>query len=121
MKSVKFILPTTLLALLMISPVLAQNRFNPQDMAKRQSQYIISNISTLNAAQKDSVQAIFTEFANQMQTAFQNNSGDRQARRDQMMKMVSKRDDRIKALFTADQFKQYQDLMQKMRNSRRRN
>lgn len=120
MKTVKIFLPSAFLAFLMITPVIAQNRFNPQDMAKRQSQYIFDNMKDLNATQKDSIQAIYLDFGKKFQEAFQKNSGDRQAMRSQMMTLRTERDNRIKGILTADQFKQYQELMQKMRNSRRR-
>lgn len=106
---------------MMVSPVFAQRRFNPDEMAKRQSSYVIDNISSLTAAQKDSVQAIYATFATDIQNAFQNNSGDRQAMRDQMTQLRTQRDKELQAVLTPDQFKQYQDLMAKARNSRRRN
>lgn len=120
MKTIKILLAVAFLATLSITPALAQNRFNPQEMAKRQSQYVFDNMSGLSVAQKDSIQAIFLDFGNKFQEVFQNNSGDRQAMRSQMMQLRTERDNRIKSVLTADQFKQYQDLMQKMRNSRRR-
>jgi len=106
---------------MMVSPVFAQRRFNPDEMAKRQSSYVIDNISSLTAAQKDSVQAIYATFATDIQNAFNNNSGDRQAMRDQMTQLRTQRDKELQAVLTPDQFKQYQDLMAKARNSRRRN
>lgn len=106
---------------MMVSPAFAQRRFNPDEMAKRQSAYVVDNVANLTAAQKDSVQAIYTKFAENIQNIFQNNSGDRQAMRDQMMKLRTQRDKELQAVLTADQFKQYQDLMTKARNSRRQN
>jgi len=109
-----------LLLCMLVSPVFAQRRFDPEAMAKRQSTYIINNITSLTAPQKDSVQVINSKFAKSIQEAWSNNSGDRQAMRDTMMQLRTKRDKEMQALLTPDQFKQYQDLMAKARNTRRR-
>jgi len=104
---------------LMVSPLFAQRRFNPEEMAKRQSSYIIDNISSLTAQQKDSVQVIFNRSAKVMSAIFSNNSGDRQAIREKMQQLRSDRDKELQATLTKDQFKQYQELIEKARNSRR--
>ncbi len=110
-----------ILLFLMVSPVFAQRRFNPEEMAKRQSSYVIDNITSLTVVQKDSVQVIFNKSAKVISEIFSNNSGDRQAMRQKMQQLRSDRDKELQAVFTKDQFKQYQELMEKARNSRRRN
>ncbi len=114
MKTLKFVGLLILLPLISI-PAYAQHRFNSEEMAKRQSQNVIKNIPSLTQAQKDSVQTIFAKYAKLTQDAWQNNSGDRQAMRSQMQKLRSDRDAELKALFTKDQYQQYQKLMEKNR------
>lgn len=119
MKKTFKVLGIALIALFMVKAVSAQRKMDPQRMADRQTKAITDNISGLSDQQKDSVKAINTDFAKMMSDAWSSSNGDRQGMREKMQTMRQDHDTRLKAVFTDDQYQQYQKMEDSLRQARR--
>lgn len=96
-------------------PVFAQRRFDPSRMAQRQTQQIFDNVKSLTKLQKNQIREIFTQNADTVGKIFNNNSLGRQEKFDRFRKLRTDLNARLKKIFTADQYKQYQEMMAEMR------
>ena len=85
-----------------------QGQFNqtPEERAKATVERY-EKLLTLTADQKTKIQAIEVDLGKQMNTLRQNNQGNRDAMRTAMQEIDKKRDEKYKAVLTADQFKKY--------------
>jgi hypothetical protein len=89
-----------------------------EERAKTQTERI-EKLLSLNADQKTKVQAIDLDLAKQMDAKMRSNQGDREAMRSAIQEIDKVRDDKYKAVLTADQFKKY--LEDKEQRQRQRN
>jgi len=80
-----------------------RQQMTTEERAKAQTERM-EKLLTLSAAQKTKVQAIDLELSKEMTNRMQNDQGDRRA---VMQDIDKKRDEKYKAVLTADQFKKY--------------
>jgi len=86
-----------------------RQQMTPEERAKAQTERL-ETLLKLTAAQKTKVQAIELEYAKETSALRQNNQGgDREAMREALQKLSTKRDTKYKEVLTADQFKKYQE------------
>jgi len=79
----------------------------PEERAKVETERL-EKLLTLTAAQKTKIQAIELEISKERSTLMQNSQGNREAMRESLQKLSTKRDTKFKEVLTADQFKKYQ-------------
>ena len=92
-----------------------RQQMTPEERAKAQTERL-EKLLTLKADQKTKVQAIELEYAKESSKIRQDNQGNREAMREAMQKLNTKRDAKYKEVLTADQFKKYQeDIEQRQR------
>ncbi len=101
--------------LLASSMIMAQP--DPKEMVSRQLQRYQTELK-LTPEQTPKVEAILLAQTEKMGKLFQDNSGDREAMRATMEKMREETTKKLKEVFTADQFKQYEALQAQMRANR---
>ncbi len=89
----------------------------PQRMSPKERADRLKSQLSLSDSQTVAVTKIYEESQQEMSKAFNDSSGDRQSRREVMMKMMSKTDDRIDSLLTADQKTKFAEI-KKARQSR---
>lgn len=119
MKKAVKVLGIAFLSMLMVKAVYSQRNMDPERMADRQTQMIVEKVSGLSDQQKDSVKQINTDFAKMMSDAWSGSNGDRSGMREKMQGMRQEHDARLKAVFTDDQYQQYQKMQDSMRQARR--
>ena len=104
-----------LFTVLMAGAAVAQNgggQRTPPTMEQRLKRWndgVFSKLDLKND-QQSQMDKIFTEYFTK-QDSIRNAGGERPSR-EVMQKMNAERDDKVKAVLSADQFKKYQDLMQ---------
>ena len=74
----------------------------------------------LTDQQKEDVEFVNTKYRAQMQQIRQNNEGDREAMRSEMMDLREKQNAELKEIFTEEQFTEYQKWQNEMRKQRRK-
>ena len=84
-----------------------RQRQTPEERAKSQTEYL-EKLLTLTADQKTKVHAIELEISKELSTLRQNSQGNFESMREPMEKLNKKRDEKMKGVLTADQFKKYQ-------------
>ena len=83
-------------------------RMTPEERAKQNTDRVATLLSLSNDV-KTKIQAVELELNKEMDTKRQNMQGDREAMRELFTEIDKKRDEKYKALLTADQFKKYTD------------
>jgi hypothetical protein len=90
-------------------------RRTPEEMSKR----VVDTLTTvfkLDQAKQTEVQAVFTDFYKTMQTAMQSGTRPEQSERE---KWMAERDEKLKKVLTAEQFKKYKDDIEPAMRMRR--
>lgn len=105
-----------LFALLMTTCAFAQPQFNAEDMAKMRVDRIKETCKTTDAQYKK-LYDYFLKDSQQMMEMFQNNQGGGPGGFDMeaMQKRMQEQEKFIKSVLTADQYKKYDEEMQRMR------
>jgi protein CpxP len=118
MKILKSVTCAAAMALIALN-VSAQERGNmdPQQMAQKQTSQIKESVTGISPDQESKILAVEQDYAKSMQDARSSSNGDRDAMRSKMKPLRENRDEKIKAILTADQYTQYQ----KMEESHQRN
>ena len=116
-----FVVAIMLIASVTFASAQQFQQMSAKERAKAQTERM-EKLLTLTAEQKTKIQAIDLEIAEEMSARMQNNQGgDRSAMRAVMQEIDKKRDDKYKAVLTADQFKKYlEDKEQRQRERGRR-
>ena len=113
-----FVISIMLLATITLATAQQRQQMSAEERAKVQTERMVK-LLTLTADQKTKVQAIDLELSKETSTRMQNNQGDR---RTVMQEIDKKRDEKYKAVLTADQFKKYlADKEQRQREAGQRN
>ena len=113
-----FVISIMLLATITLATAQQRQQMSAEERAKVQTERMVK-LLTLTADQKTKVQAIDLELSKETSTRMQNNQGDRRA---VMQEIDKKRDEKYKAVLTADQFKKYlADKEQRQREAGQRN
>jgi periplasmic protein CpxP/Spy len=111
-----------LLAILLgTTTVYAQPRrgnMSAEDIAKRQTTQTTEALK-LDKTTSAKLYQINLKYAQKMKEAFASHSSDREAMRDEMMNIRDQKNKELQALFTSEQFKQYQEHQQEMWQHRR--
>jgi len=95
-------------------------RFTPEQMAKQRTEMMQKQLN-LNKEQVQKVEKLNLDFSQQMRKLRSENRGDRQAMRTQMTALVQKSDEELQKVFTADQWKKWQEYRRERFNRRRQN
>jgi len=101
-----FVVGIMLIATVTLATAQQRQQMSTEERAKAQTERM-EKLLTLTADQKTKVQAIDLELSKEMTTRMQNNQGDREGMREAMQAIDKKRDEKYKAVLTADQFKKY--------------
>jgi hypothetical protein len=113
-----FVIGIMLLATVTLATAQQRQQMSTEERAKVQTERM-EKLLTLTADQKTKVQAIDLELSKEMTAKMQDNQGDRRAI---MQEIDKKRDEKYKAVLTADQFKKYlEDKEQRQRERGQRN
>jgi len=88
----------------------SQGNRDPQQMAQNMTERVKQNVTGITSDQESQILAAEKDFTTGMQTAHNNNSGDKDAMHSQMETLKSTRDAKIKTILTADQYAQYQTM-----------
>ena len=116
-----FVLSIMLIATISFATAQQRQQMSTEERAKVQTERM-EKLLTLTADQKTKIQAIDLELSKEMTTRMQNNQGDRDAMRTARQEIDKKRDEKYKAVLTADQFKKYlADKEQRQREAGQRN
>jgi hypothetical protein len=83
----------------------AQN-MDPEQTAQKETAEIKTNVTGITSSENDQILAVERDYAKSMQDA-QNTITDKEAMKTQKKQLCDSRDAKIKAILTADQFKQY--------------
>ena len=108
MKKLFVIMFVMLAATVAAQPGGGRNMGTAEERAKRQTDNMTELLS-LNAEQKTKISAIELDIQKQMDTRRQNTQGNREAMMTAMQEIEKVREDKYKAVLTADQFKKYVD------------
>ncbi|MCB9082361.1 MAG: hypothetical protein H6555_11695 [Lewinellaceae bacterium] len=87
-------------------------------MTPEQETKLLEDSLNLNAEQLVKVKALNEEYAQKMQSARANAGEDWSAMRETMMAMRQEKDQKLKAILTADQFTHWQTMRQRMNQGR---
>ena len=124
MNRYKLFLTAMVIGFLMFSATLiAQPRMDPDAMVKKENEMVFANIEGLTEKQKEKVTKVNENFATSVKDLIANRSGDREEMRGKMMALRAEKEKAMQDIFTGDQFKKYQALMEetrKQRNGRRK-
>jgi len=101
-----FVISIMLLATVSLVRAQQFQQMSAEERAKVQTERM-EKLLTLTADQKTKIQAIDLELSKEMTTLMQNSQGDREGMRTAMQAIDKKRDDKYKAVLTAEQFKKY--------------
>jgi len=116
-----FVIGIMLIATVTLATAQQRQQMSAEERAKAQTERM-EKLLTLTAVQKTKIQAIDLELSKEMTTLMQNNQGDREGMRAAMQTIDKKRDEKYKAVLTADQFKKYlDDKEQRQRERGQRN
>lgn len=94
------------------------NRPSAEEMAKMQTQTMVDELK-LSDIQTQSVSAINLKYMKKITEAFESIKGDREAMRSKMNELRTQMSAEFKAVLTAAQFAQLQEMEKKMRDERR--
>jgi Spy/CpxP family protein refolding chaperone len=94
------------------------NRPSAEEMAKMQTQTMVDELK-LSDKQTQEVSAINLKYMKKITEALESIKGDREAMRSKMNELRTQMAAEFKAVLTADQFVQLQEMEQKVRNERR--
>jgi hypothetical protein len=111
-----------LIVFLGTSMSMAQNRggqrdFNPEDMAKRQTEELKEALG-LDKAQEKKVYAINLKAGNEMKEIRDNAGGDRDVMREKMTKVRDDSNKELKKVLSEDQWKKYEKYQEERRGQR---
>jgi len=116
-----FVLSIMFLATITLATAQQRQGMPPEERAKAQTERL-EKLLSLTADQKTKVHAIELEIGKEMTEQRQKTQGDREAMRAAMQEVNKKRDEKYKAVLTADQFKKYlEDNEQRARERQRSN
>ncbi len=120
MKRNRIFLPASVIGCLMLSvTVMAQPRMDPDAMVKRENELVFANIEGLTEKQKEKVTKVNEDFAASVKDLMANRTGDREEMRGKMMALREEKEKAMQNIFTEEQFKKYQTLMEEKRQERR--
>lgn len=96
-------------------------RMDPEQMAKFQTDQMVEDLK-LNDKQKTEVQAINVKYSKKMGEIFQagGGQGNWEANRKKMDEMNTQKNAELKKVFTADQYKKYEELEKQRQEERRK-
>ncbi len=101
------------LGIVMLFSTLAQAQ--PQRMSVEDRVKMLSDSLKLSEEQSAKITKILEDQREEMTTAMSENQGDRDAMRSAMQELMKKSDDKIKAVLTEDQAKEYDKMVQERR------
>ena len=104
-------------SILLISVISAQPRMDPKERVKELTERL-----KLNEKQAKQIEDIFIKQSEQLQKAFESGNGDREQRRDQMMKLREETNNKIEKVLNDKQkveYKKYLKEMEERRQQRR--
>ena len=119
MKLVK-ILPFLLLGMVSASAFAQRGNMDPNQMAQRQTDTIKKYVSGITSDEETKILTIEQDFSKSAQEARNSSDGDRDAMRTKMEALRKDRDDKIKAVLTADQYTQYTKMPKEHRGGGQR-
>jgi len=127
MKKLK-IISIVLLGVISFAPVKAQTQtprqqgqgFNPGQMVDEEKNKVYEKITTLTADQKEVIDIIYDDYKKSFAKAREDANGDFTGMREVMLGIRKEKDDSMKEVLNEEQFKQYTELMDEIRQSRRR-
>jgi Spy/CpxP family protein refolding chaperone len=96
-----------------------QPRMNPEEMAKVLTDRMTTEIK-LNDKQKTEVSDINLKYAKKMMEIFQENQGNWEVIRTKMDESRAMKNNEMKAILTAEQYKLYEEFMKKWLEERRK-
>lgn len=94
------------------------NRPSAEEMAKMQTQTMVDELK-LSDKQTQEVSAINLKYMKKITEALESDKGDRDVMRSKMDELRTQMTAEFKAVLTADQFVQLQEMEKRMRNERR--
>jgi hypothetical protein len=108
LKSIAFVAGLALIT--MNTSAQERNNMTPEQMAQKQTNNIKEKISGITSDQETKILAVEQEAANAMQDARSSSNGDKDAMRSKMKPIRETRDAKLKAIFTTEQYTQYQAM-----------
>lgn len=98
-----------------------RRNFDPTQMANREKEKVYEKLAALTDDQKAIIDVIYENYATSFAEARKNMTpGDREGMRESMMKVRKEKDDSMKEILTAEQFTEYETLLEELRKNRRR-
>lgn len=94
-----------------------QRNFDPEAMAKRQTEQL-KEVLGLNKSQEKSVYDLNLETSKQMRTLREQSSGNFEGMREKMTKIREKQNEKMKEILTAEQWTKYQKYLEERRQQR---
>ncbi|MDN5213788.1 hypothetical protein QQ020_17070 [Fulvivirgaceae bacterium BMA12] len=116
----RIFLPASIIGCLMFSmSLVAQPRMDPDAMVKKENELVFTNIEGLTEKQKEKVTKVNEDFAASVKDLIANRTGDREEMRGKMVALREEKEKAMQSIFTEEQFKKYQTLMEEQRQERR--